>query len=82
MGAFASLTLTRSHNSILFFRFVQRSAVVGGANRLEVCANLTIGGGTTPSVGLVLAIAKAVPNVPLMVRELPHTRSDPTSADY
>lgn len=28
----------------------------GGANRLEVCANLGVGGGTTPSLGLVKCI--------------------------
>ena len=45
-------------------------AVAGEANRLEVCANLAVGGGSTPSVGLVLAIARAVPDVPLMVSNL------------
>lgn len=39
----------------------------GGADRLEVCANLGVGGGTTPSIGLVRSIQKAVKDVPLMV---------------
>ncbi|KAJ2918390.1 hypothetical protein MD484_g1993, partial [Candolleomyces efflorescens] len=44
------------------------NAVHGGADRLEVCANLGIGGGTTPSLGLVRSIQKAVKDtVPLMV---------------
>ena len=47
------------------------SAVKGGADRLEVCANLGVGGGTTPSVGLVRAIQRVV-DVPLMVRPVHH----------
>ncbi|RXW22666.1 hypothetical protein EST38_g3172 [Candolleomyces aberdarensis] len=44
------------------------NAVHGGADRLEVCANLGVGGGTTPSPGLVRSIQKAVKDsVPLMV---------------
>ena len=44
------------------------SAVHGGADRLEVCANLGVGGGTTPSIGLLKSIQKAVKDtVPLMV---------------
>jgi copper homeostasis protein len=44
------------------------SAVHGGADRLEVCANLGVGGGTTPSLGLLRSIQKAVKDtVPLMV---------------
>lgn len=35
------------------------SAIKGGANRLEVCANLKLGGGTTPSVGLI-RVMKAI----------------------
>ncbi|EKM61594.1 uncharacterized protein PHACADRAFT_248282 [Phanerochaete carnosa HHB-10118-sp] len=42
-------------------------AVKGGADRLELCGNLALGGGTTPSVGLYKAVREAVPNVPLMV---------------
>ena len=44
-----------------------RSAVRAGANRLEVCANLGMGGGTTPSIGLLVEIQRQLPNVPLMV---------------
>jgi len=43
------------------------AAVDGGADRLEVCANLGLGGGTTPSLGLIRSIHTAVPNTPLMV---------------
>jgi copper homeostasis protein CutC len=43
------------------------SAARGGADRLEVCGNLGIGGGTTPSLGLVRAIQKATPNLEIMV---------------
>ncbi|KAH9958991.1 copper homeostasis CutC domain-containing protein [Russula dissimulans] len=43
------------------------SAAYGGADRLEICGNLGVGGGTTPSLGLVRAIQKAVPHLPLMV---------------
>lgn len=34
------------------------SSMDGGADRLEVCASLKLGGGTTPSIGLVLRITK------------------------
>jgi hypothetical protein len=44
-----------------------QSAARGGADRLEVCGNLGIGGGTTPSLGLVRAIQKALPHLPIMV---------------
>ncbi|KAH9980497.1 CutC family-domain-containing protein, partial [Russula compacta] len=43
------------------------SAAQGGADRLEVCGNLGVGGGTTPSLGLVREIQKAVPHLPIMV---------------
>lgn len=45
------------------------SAVNAGADRLEVCGNLGIGGGTTPSVGLLKLIQKAAKGVPIMVGE-------------
>ncbi|KAI0050577.1 hypothetical protein FA95DRAFT_568348 [Auriscalpium vulgare] len=48
-------------------------AVNGGADRLEVCANLGLGGGTTPSVGLVRAIQRAFPDIPLMAMVRPRT---------
>lgn len=44
-----------------------RSAAQGGADRLEVCGNLGIGGGTTPSLGLTRAIQRALPHLPIMV---------------
>ncbi|EPQ60465.1 hypothetical protein GLOTRDRAFT_31628 [Gloeophyllum trabeum ATCC 11539] len=43
------------------------AAVNGGADRLEVCANIGVGGGTTPSMGLLKAISSVVPHTPLMV---------------
>ncbi|KAF9055875.1 copper homeostasis CutC domain-containing protein [Panaeolus papilionaceus] len=46
------------------------AAVKGGADRLEICGNLGIGGGTTPSFGLVTAIQKAV-DVQLMIMVRP-----------
>ncbi|EDR15222.1 uncharacterized protein LACBIDRAFT_320880 [Laccaria bicolor S238N-H82] len=46
------------------------NAVEAGADRLEVCGNLGIGGGTTPSLGLVKSIQRAV-DVPLMVMVRP-----------
>ncbi|KAF8971685.1 copper homeostasis CutC domain-containing protein [Flammula alnicola] len=42
------------------------AAVEAGADRLEVCANLGAGGGTTPSLGLLKSIQNAV-DIPLMV---------------
>ena len=48
-------------------RAVSHSAAHGGADRLEVCGNLGIGGGTTPSLGLVRAVQKAVPSLQIMV---------------
>ncbi|CAE6522237.1 unnamed protein product [Rhizoctonia solani] len=43
------------------------AAVEGGAHRLEVCGNLPLFGGTTPSLGLVRLIQKYFPSIPLMV---------------
>ncbi|KAF7347562.1 Copper homeostasis protein cutC like protein [Mycena venus] len=48
------------------------NAVKGGADRLEVCENLGVGGGTTPSLGLLKAIQRSV-DVPLMVMVRPRT---------
>jgi copper homeostasis protein len=45
------------------------SAEAGGASRLELCGNLGIGGGTTPSIGLLRAIRKVLPSIPIMVRK-------------
>jgi hypothetical protein len=42
------------------------SAVEGGADRLELCANLGAGGGTTPSVGLLKLVKQAVNEIPIM----------------
>ncbi|KAF9245827.1 copper homeostasis protein CutC [Melanogaster broomeanus] len=49
------------------------AAVKGGANRIELCSNLGLGGGTTPSIGLLEAVKKAVPNVPIMAMVRPRT---------
>ncbi|KAJ7897201.1 copper homeostasis CutC domain-containing protein [Mycena olivaceomarginata] len=48
------------------------NAVRGGADRLEVCGNLGVGGGTTPSLGLLKAIQSSV-DVPLMIMIRPRT---------
>ena len=44
-------------------------AIRGGANRLELCGNLGLGGGTTPSIGLFKAVRRLAQNhqVPVMV---------------
>ncbi|KAL5519457.1 hypothetical protein ACEPAH_1140 [Sanghuangporus vaninii] len=50
------------------------AAVEGGADRLEICGNLALGGGTTPSVGLVRLIKQACPeNIELMAMIRPRT---------
>ena len=46
---------------------LRHRAVAGGADRLELCGNLALGGGTTPSMGLYKAVKKAVPDVHIMV---------------
>lgn len=48
-------------------------AVRGGANRLELCGNIGIGGGTTPSMGLFKQVKRASPNIPIMVMIRPRT---------
>jgi copper homeostasis protein CutC len=58
------------------------SAADAGADRLEVCGNLGIGGGTTPSLGLVRAIQKAVPHVPIMVSPSQHMLHPNTTVFY
>ncbi|KAH0591071.1 hypothetical protein H2248_001177 [Termitomyces sp. 'cryptogamus'] len=42
------------------------SAAHAGADRLELCANLGLGGGTTPSLGLLKSVQKVV-GLPIMV---------------
>lgn len=54
-------------NSQCYYVRSHASAAHGGADRLEVCGNLGIGGGSTPSLGLVCAIQKAVPHLQIMV---------------
>ncbi|KAG6814145.1 hypothetical protein H0H92_002140 [Tricholoma furcatifolium] len=52
-----------------------RSAIIAaqaGADRLELCANLGVGGGTTPSLGLLRSVQNAV-NIPIMVMIRPRT---------
>lgn len=47
------------------------NALKGGANRLEICANLGVGGGTTPSLGLVKhiqAVCDTKADIMVMVR--------------
>ncbi|TDL20971.1 hypothetical protein BD410DRAFT_790329 [Rickenella mellea] len=49
------------------------AAEAGGADRLEICNNLGVGGGTTPSIGLVKLIRRRCPDVPLMALVRPRT---------
>ncbi|KAI0695605.1 copper homeostasis CutC domain-containing protein [Cytidiella melzeri] len=49
------------------------AAVRGGANRLELCGNIGVGGGTTPSIGLFRQVKKSSPNVRIMVMIRPRT---------
>ncbi|KAJ3880800.1 copper homeostasis CutC domain-containing protein [Lentinula edodes] len=44
------------------------NAVRGGANRLELCGNLGLGGGTTPSLGLLKEVRKAIESFKVMIR--------------
>ncbi|KAI0800555.1 copper homeostasis CutC domain-containing protein [Fomes fomentarius] len=45
----------------------------GGADRLELCGNLGLGGGTTPSMGLFKEVHAAAPGTPIMVMIRPRT---------
>ncbi|KAF9041779.1 hypothetical protein BDZ89DRAFT_1060136 [Hymenopellis radicata] len=47
------------------------NAVSAGADRLELCGNLGLGGGTTPSIGLFKAVHKAAPGIPIMAMVRP-----------
>ncbi|EIW64165.1 uncharacterized protein TRAVEDRAFT_41581 [Trametes versicolor FP-101664 SS1] len=50
------------------------AAIRGGADRLELCGNLGLGGGTTPSLGLFKAVREATPDgMPIMVMVRPRT---------
>ncbi|THV07493.1 hypothetical protein K435DRAFT_259329 [Dendrothele bispora CBS 962.96] len=53
------------------------SAIQGGAGRLELCGNLGLGGGVTPSLGLLKAVQKALHaagnNIPIMTMVRPRT---------
>ena len=44
------------------------SAIRGGADRLELCANLGFGGGTTPSLGLLTTVQNVIGDPSIMVR--------------
>jgi copper homeostasis protein CutC len=48
----------------------QSSARNGGATRLEICSSLAVGGGITPSLGLVRSIQEAAPKLDIMVTQL------------
>lgn len=62
-----AFVLNAAESCSLINQSTLHSAVRGGANRLELCGNLGYGGGTTPSIGLLQSVQKAVPNVPIMV---------------
>ncbi|KAL0951590.1 hypothetical protein HGRIS_008271 [Hohenbuehelia grisea] len=49
------------------------NAIDGGADRLELCANLGLGGGTTPSLGLLKAVQRVSEGTPIMVMVRPRT---------
>lgn len=49
------------------------AAANGGADRLEICGNLGLGGGTTPTLALFRAVKRAVPGTPIMVMIRPRT---------
>lgn len=53
--------------------FCFRRAIRGGAGRLELCSNLGLGGGTTPSIGLFKAVKRVAQNIPVMVMIRPRT---------
>lgn len=63
-----AFVLNATESLVLINPSAFHSAVRGGANRLELCSNLGCGGGTTPSIGLLQSVKKAVPNVPIMAR--------------
>lgn len=44
-----------------------RCAIENGADRLEICGNLGIGGGVSPSIGLISVIINHFPSIPIMV---------------
>ena len=48
------------------------NACKGGASRLELCSNLP-GGGTTPSIGLMKLITKAITDIPVFVMIRPRS---------
>ncbi|PFH52269.1 hypothetical protein AMATHDRAFT_74329 [Amanita thiersii Skay4041] len=47
------------------------NAIRGGADRLELCANLGAGGGTTPSLGFVKSIQDILGEIPIMIMVRP-----------
>lgn len=61
------LHLDYNNNWLLLVTF---RAVKAGADRLELCSNLGLGGGTTPTLGLLKVIGKVVPTVPIMVADI------------
>ncbi|KAL1757281.1 copper homeostasis CutC domain-containing protein [Schizophyllum commune] len=49
------------------------NAVHGGADRIELCGSLGVGGGTTPSLGLLKCVRRAVNGVPIMAMVRPRS---------
>ncbi|EGG04696.1 uncharacterized protein MELLADRAFT_108246 [Melampsora larici-populina 98AG31] len=52
-----------------------RCAIENGADRLEICGNLSIGGGVSPSIGLISVIIDRFPLIPIMVMIRPRIGS-------
>ncbi|KAG1813341.1 copper homeostasis protein CutC [Suillus subaureus] len=60
-------------SALAWLLLVSFRAVEAGVDRLELCSNLGLGGGTTPSLGLLKAIRKVAPTIPIMVMIRPRT---------
>ena len=65
-SAIACVTFTTATCPLFSCSFFLR-AHRGGADRLELCGNLGVGGGTTPSIGLFKRVRSAIPRTPIMV---------------
>ncbi|TBU40016.1 copper homeostasis CutC domain-containing protein [Dichomitus squalens] len=71
-SAIAWVTLAATNHPLLSSALSIR-AHLGRADRLELCGNLGVGGGTTPSIGLFKQVRAAIPGTPIMVMVRPRT---------